>query len=563
MANSGIIKLVTSDVKAIAVDGTERLLQVGDTVLLNEEIRTGDAGLVSIWFADGTKLELKQNTSTLLNEDTFKQGLSETLPNPVQINAEDEVAAIQQALADDQTFDPTTLEAPAAGGTPSGTAGPSGGGHSSVGVDYLNPEQTPESGFETIGINNNEVPILDFSGEELILEPRVAADRAGGGTESVNLLVDGSEVSETYENTSVTGNLLLNTTNIDGSSSVISFSFGGQAGSVGSSISLVDVGELLIEDTGSYTFTPAAGFSGIVPNISYTVVDDTDTTDTVISALDITVIPTPTVQVTDHNGLSVGDNEVLEGATTAVSGDFELGASEGVLSITVAGIEILEADLLASGTSPIDIATDKGGVLSIDGYNEASGTVNYSYIPDDVAKDHSAGDNSIVDQLEITVTDDNNITSSPDVLDILIKDTAPEAFDNDEHLSQEQTWLVDNVINNARNSGDNAADDLLGADGSKLLNVSFAGNTKSFLDSGDVFQFDGDDYIQFDSDNGSLFIRDDGQYWYENTTVNGQAEVIDTFEYKLVDGDGDFSSANLTITQVLGDSSDNSGEGFV
>jgi len=440
MANSGIIKSVTSVVKAIAVDGTERLLQVGDTVLLNEEIRTGDAGSVSIWLSDGTKLDLTQNTSTLLNEDTFKQGLDEVLPNPVQNSVEDEVAAIQQALADDQTFDPTTLEAPAAGGVPGGTAGPSGGGHSIVGVDYLNPEQTPDSGFETIGIN---VPILDFSGEELILEPSVA---------------------------------------------------------------------------------PA-----------------------------FAVIPVPTVQVTDHNGLNFGDNEVLEGATTAINGDFELSASEGILSITVAGVEIFEADLLASGTSPIDIATDKGGVLSIDGYNEASGTVNYSYIPDDAAKDHSAGDNSIVDQFEITVTDDNNVTSAPAVLDILIKDTVPEAFDNIESLSQEQVWLVDNVINNARNGGDNAADDLLGADGAKLKSVSFAGDTREFLKPDDIFQFD--------ADNGKLYIRGDGQYWYRDIILGDTSEVTDSFEYQLVDGDGDLSVASLTITQVLGEN--NTGDTYV
>jgi hypothetical protein len=31
------------------------------------------------------------------------------------------------------------------------------------------------------------------------------------------------------------------------------------------------------------------------------------------------------------------------------------------------------------------------------------------------------------------------------------------------------------------------------------------------------------------------------------------AEVSDTFEYQLIDGDGDLSAANLTVTQVLGD----------
>jgi len=444
MANSGIIKSVTSVVKAIAVDGAERILQVGDTVLLNEEIITGDAGSVSIWLSDGTKLDLAQNTSTLLNKDTFKQGLGEVLPNPVQNSVEDEVAAIQQALADDQTFDPTTLEAPAAGGVPGGTAGPSGGGHSIVGVNYLNPEQTPDSGFEMIGIN---VPILDFSGEELILEPSVAP---------------------------------------------------------------------------------------IVAEI-------------------LAVNSVPAVQVTDHNGLSVGDNEVLEGATTSVSGDFEVDASEGVLSITVAGIEISEVDLFASGTSPIDIATAKGGVLSIDGYNEASGVVSYSYLPNDGAKDHSAGDNSIVDQFEITVTDVNNVTSSPDVLDILIKDTAPEAFNNVENFSNSQKWFSDNVVFNERVDGDNAVDDVLSVDVTKLQSASFEGVEEDFLNPDDLIHNIFGDFIMFNTDNGMLLINEDGKYLYKNTDRgDNDGQSTDKFDYQLVDADGDISIATLTINQVIG-----------
>jgi len=422
MANAEKIKSVTNDNKVIAVDGA--------------------------------KLDLEQNSNTSLNDDVIKPVLSESLANPVQSSAEDEVAAIQQALVDDQTFDPTTLEAPAAGAASTGvTTG--NNGHTVIDVEYLTPVQTPDSGFETIGISNNDVPILDFSGEDLILAPQVV---------------------------------------------------------------------------------PVVAEEPVVNRV-------------------------PAVQVTDHNGLNIGDNEVLEGAATAVNGNFELDASEGVLSITVAGIEIPEADLLASGTSPIDIATAKGGVLSIDGYNETSGVVNYSYLPDDEAKDHSAGDNSIVDQFELTVTDDNNVTSSPAVLDILIKDTVPQAFDNVESLSQEQAWLADNVINNARNGGDNAADDLLGADGAKLQSVSFLGDTRNFLNPTDIVQLGNDDFIQFDTDNGTLYIRDDGQYWYNNTTPGGNSEVTDSFEYQLIDGDGDFSVANLTITQVLGEN--NTGDTYV
>ncbi len=456
MASSGVIKSVTSDVKAIDVDGKGRLLHVGDTVLLNETIITGNAGAVSIWFADGTKLGLEQNSNTLLNDDYFNQGLAESLKSPISSAAEDEVAAIQQAIAKDESFDPSKLEAPAAGGEAGEVGG--GGSHSAIEIDYLNPQMTPDSGFNTVGINSGDQVFLDLTSQELILQP---------------------------------------------------------------------------------------GINNII--------DDSDATGPIDSG--------PAVQITDHNGLGIGDNEIVEGSTTAVTGDFVLSASEGVSFITVGGVVISEADLLASGSLAVDITTADGAVLSIDGFDPATGTVNYSYVPEVGAQDHSAGDESIVDQFDITVTDDNNVTSNTAVLDILILDTVPEAIDNFETLSQNQEQLIDNVITNARNDGDNAADDSVGVDGAKLQTVSFAGDTKSFLNAGDLIDISGDDFIQFDTGNGSLYIQDTGQYWYQNTTIGGQVETTDTFGYQLIDGDGDLSAANLTITQVLGDT--NSGEIFI
>lgn len=166
MANSGVIKSITGVVKAIAVDGTERVLHIGDTVVLNETIITDEAGAVSIWLSDGTKLGLTENASTILDDDFFTQDLAEPLLPADFSSVEDEVAAIQQALANDESFDPTTLEAPAAGGVATNAqGGEETDGHSIVDVEYLNPEMTPENGFDTTGIS---VSFLEPQ-EELLL----------------------------------------------------------------------------------------------------------------------------------------------------------------------------------------------------------------------------------------------------------------------------------------------------------------------------------------------------------------------------------------------------------
>jgi len=451
MANSGIIKSMSGVVKAIAVDGTERLLHIGDTVVFNETIITDGAGAVSIWLSDGTKLGLAENTTTVLDTEFFKQAVAEPSPSAEFSSAEDEVAAIQQALANDDSFDPTTLKAPAAGGVPANAQeGEQTGGHSIVDVNYLNPEITPESGFNTMGINN-EALVLDLLSNEFILSPRVAA---------------------------------------------------------------------------------------------------------VVKTLDNTVA----VQIVDHNGLAVGDNSIVEDASIAVTGNFNLLSTAGVLSISVVGTDISEANLLASNATPVDITTNEGGQLSINGFDPATGIVDYSYLPASGAKDHSAGNDSVIDQIEITLTDVNNVSSVPAILDILITDTAPQAFDNFEQLSQDQEWLVDNVIFNVRNGTDTAADDLIGVDGGgKLTSVTQGSDTKSFLDVNDLINIGGNDLLQFDTDNGTLYIREDGQYWYQNTTMGGTTEVTDTFSYQLVDSDFSannnlsMSTADLTITQVLGD----------
>jgi len=458
MANSGIVKLLIGEVKAVAIDGTERILHVGEKVLLNEQIITGNAGSIAIAFSNGTLMDLGRDSNIMLTADLLDSVTATAQPLS---SVEDEVEAIQQALAEDQAFDPSKLEAPAAGGEQE-AEGLEDEGQSVVEVDYLNPAMTPVNGFETIGINNADTLILDLTQADLILEPRSA--------------------------------LLVAT-------------------------------------------EPAV----------------------------------PTVQVTDHEiNLSVADNSIAEDATVSVDGNFVLTTPEGLASIAVAGETILEAGLLNSATTPITVVSGLGE-LSINGFDATTGTVSYSYLQTGLHKDHSIiddgdatngkeFDDSVIDHFAITVTDDNNVTSTPDVLDILITDSVPEAKDNFEIIGRDQaSSFTDNVIFNARNASDTAEDDVLGADGSKLYSVTYGDETKLFSEPGDTEEFVGNDFIVFaTAEDGTLYIKEDGQYGFQELISKDElqakgGEVSDSFGYQLIDGDGDFSAATLTITQVLGD----------
>lgn len=162
MANIGTVQSVTGVVKAIAADGTERILSVGDTVAENEQIITGN-GTIVIAFNDGTVMDLGSNSSIVLNDDLLNQEKGEQTAQSRDA-AEDEVAALQEALAD-PNFDPTAaLPATAAGPTAAGATGENNG-HTIVSVDYLDPRAPVTSGHDTVGIN------VEFEDPELELPP--------------------------------------------------------------------------------------------------------------------------------------------------------------------------------------------------------------------------------------------------------------------------------------------------------------------------------------------------------------------------------------------------------
>ncbi|WP_273152670.1 retention module-containing protein, partial [Methylophaga thiooxydans] len=156
----GVIKAVLGTVTATAMDGSTRTLQIGDRVYANELISTGQAGAVEIEFADGSVMDLGRNSQAMLDNGVFDPEATSVADAPSEDIPED-VAAIQQALLDGE--DPTEVgEATAAG---AGVTGTGNEGHEAVFVNYLNPEVTPEAGFDTIGVNNE---IEDLEEEQLI-----------------------------------------------------------------------------------------------------------------------------------------------------------------------------------------------------------------------------------------------------------------------------------------------------------------------------------------------------------------------------------------------------------
>ena len=111
----GKVAILYGNVKALASDGTERVLAVNSPIFAHDRIMTGSDGMVSIVIDDAarTHIDIGRMSDVVIDEDIFA-GIS----GAEAAEAAAEVEQIQELLlAEGDTFDPTTeLEAPAAGG---------------------------------------------------------------------------------------------------------------------------------------------------------------------------------------------------------------------------------------------------------------------------------------------------------------------------------------------------------------------------------------------------------------------------------------------------------------
>src|SRR4030042_1212449 len=143
----GKVFIIYGTVKALAPDGTVRILAPNSPIFANDKIITESDGSISIML-DGppaTQIDLGRITEIVLDEDVYAGAAPE-----VVTEATAEAEKIQEALL--QGEQPIELEATAAGG-----AAGAGGGHPIVNFALTGDEVTPGSGAETTGITYTTV----------------------------------------------------------------------------------------------------------------------------------------------------------------------------------------------------------------------------------------------------------------------------------------------------------------------------------------------------------------------------------------------------------------------
>ncbi|MCW8943122.1 MAG: retention module-containing protein, partial [Sedimenticola sp.] len=202
----GYVKLMNGLVKAVDINGIERVLQIGDAVFADETIVTGPQAAVVIELRDGSSMSMGGESQALLNDEVYDPSVAEDVADRAST-----IDAVQQAIL--AGADPTDLlEATAAG---AGDATVGDGNQGQVAVERTGDERTPESGFETTGLNRSFEEIPDEEGAALEPEetdvtvsppPTVTIPNDGTGTGgSDNSVPEDSTVSGSFAITAPDG----------------------------------------------------------------------------------------------------------------------------------------------------------------------------------------------------------------------------------------------------------------------------------------------------------------------------------------------------------------------
>ncbi|MFV2948882.1 retention module-containing protein [Pseudomonas japonica] len=195
-------------------------------------------------------------------------------------------------------------------------------------------------------------------------------------------------------------------------------------------------------------------------------------------------------------------------------GSFSVIAPDGVFNLNVGGINVLtNGSVTGVGQS---ITTGTGNLLTITGYDPATGVVSYTYTL-------TTAGSAVGESIPVSASDTNGDVTSGS-LDVTIVDDVPRAVDdsNPSVATEASTVLTGNVLPN----------DIQGADRTPnpIVPGTFVGTY------------------------GTLVLASDGSYTYtlnpsdpDFVNLHGGGKGTETFTYTLTDADGDTSTANLVL----------------
>ncbi|AUC85931.1 hypothetical protein CW731_11795 [Polaribacter sp. ALD11] len=320
--------------------------------------------------------------------------------------------------------------------------------------------------------------------------------------DSPTVVADTNTVAEdTVLNVPVTNGVLKNDSDIDGNPLTVTvFFINGTSYNAGESATVTE-GTLLIKSDGSYIFAPTNNFNGSFPQVTYTVSDGTNTSNT---TLDITVTPVNDAPTLVADTGSTNEDTVL--SVSAINGVLNNDSDIEKSSLTVTKF-IVSGTNYAAGIT----ATITEGTLKLNGDGS------YVYTP-------AANFNGTVPQVTYTATD--GAATSTSTLDITVSpiNDAPVA-NPDINSTNEDTVL--NVL---------AANGLIKNDTDTESNAL---SVTKFTVSGTMYNVGETATIT----EGTIKINSDGSYTF--TPALNYHDAVPVLSYTITDG---LLTADSTLT---------------
>ncbi|ANI15219.1 hypothetical protein A9C11_15055 [Pseudomonas citronellolis] len=362
---------------------------------------------------------------------------------------------------------------------------------------------------------------------------------------------------------SATGNVLDNDSDVDNTLSVSSYSVAGFSGNIaaGTGTTIVGVGSIVIDANGHYSFTPDANYHGAVPQITYT------TNTGASSTLDITVNSANDLPVAENANKTTLEDTPVSGQVVAsdVDGDaltYTLKPSSGPMNGTL----VLDSsngkytytpdhDYNGNDSFTVVVSDGQGGTV------ESVVSITVTAVNDEpVTADNSnttAEDTAVSGQVVASDVDKDTLTytlkpGSEPQHGTLVLDSSNGKYtytpDHDYNgndsftvvVSDGQGGTVESVVSitvTAVNDAPIAHDDNATIDEDHSVTIDVLANDTD-IDSSSL------SVTGASASHGSVTINQDGTLTY---TPDANYGGSDTIVYTISDGDGDTSSASVTV----------------
>jgi VCBS repeat-containing protein len=271
------------------------------------------------------------------------------------------------------------------------------------------------TGAWSYALDNTRNATQALKSSDTVHDTLVVQSLDGSASRTIDVTVTGAndapvlttDTKTVAEDSSATGNVLANDSDLEGTAlAVTQFSVAGVAGSfaAGSTATIAGVGTLVIASNGGYTFTPAANWSGTVPQVTYTASDGALTSTSTLSIAVTAVADAPTLVTTDHL-YSINQGGATVSTTTAAT-------QAGIETTLGLGSGKLDTFNPAAGTS-----TNDGGTVDVidGGYSSyslrlgAGNSANFGWQFFNSEDSASEINNGYNDMLIVAITDPNGV----------------------------------------------------------------------------------------------------------------------------------------------------------